>query len=218
MDPYGANKASSRLVEATVEGETVFIHESILTRSPGLFTLYNDGSQQASQDSVVIHDVGLLEFEILMLAIYGIRRSILGYEEYTGVHFIKALTLCEQFRCQPVVYDSIAKCVKEYFHRFSYWMSIPDNVLTNQLHIEQMIDINEAYMAYKVHFRRGRPCAFRKISFGVLLWKFCPSHIYNKHSHLLDHGLTHAVSLAGIRCRDYVQPFAAEDIELFSPV
>ncbi|KAI0478266.1 hypothetical protein F4859DRAFT_513850 [Xylaria cf. heliscus] len=214
--PRGQIMDGSRIVVAIVEGNAVLIHARVLVHSHVLCEIYNNGSEVAVTDRAVFPDIGLPEFKILMLAIYGIKCPILGQQTYAGVDYIKALSLSNIFRCEARVYDSIAKCTRGYFSGFKNWAAIPSNGLTQDLHRKHMMDINEAFKEYKMHVRGSGSPAFADNAFAILLWEFCPARVFCLYSDILDHELVRQVSNAALRQRENISPFSAQETKLFT--
>ncbi|KAI0546362.1 hypothetical protein F4679DRAFT_587544 [Xylaria curta] len=205
----------STIVPVVVGSKVVFIHARVLVHSHVLYDLYTNGSEADFGNRGVLAGIGLPEFKILMLAIYGIKSPILGFQAYAGADYIKALALCNALRCEARVYDSIVECTRGYFNSFKNWKEIPFNGLTQDLHRKQIIDINDAYKAYKIHTRSG-PAAFTDNAFALLLWEFCPARAYCLYSDILDEELVRQVSIAALRQRDNLSPFSAQETKLFT--
>ncbi|KAI8954364.1 hypothetical protein F4801DRAFT_575441 [Xylaria longipes] len=205
-----------RIVAAVVGDKAVLIHARVLVRSQVLYEIFNNGSEAAVTNRGVFPEIGLPEFKILMLAIYGINSPILGHQAYAGVDYVKALTLCNTFRCQAGVYDAIAECARGHFCAFKNWGGIPSNGLTQDLHRKQILDINEAHMAYKAHIRGDGPVAFTDNAFAILLWEFCPARVWCVYSYILDQDLVRQVSNAALRMRENIHPFSAQETKLFT--
>ncbi|KAI0450103.1 hypothetical protein F5B21DRAFT_508533 [Xylaria acuta] len=214
--PHGQIMDGSRIVAAVVGGKAVLVHARVLVRSQVLYEIFNNGSEAAVMNRGVFPEIGLPEFKILMLAIYGINSPILGHQAYAGADYIKALSLSNTFRCQADVYDSIAECARGHFSAFKNWGAIPSNGLTQDLHRKQMLEINEAYKAYKTHIRGDGPVAFTDNAFAVLLWEFCPARVYCLYSDILDQELVRQVSNAALRQRENIHPFSAQETKLFT--
>jgi hypothetical protein len=194
----------------------VLVHERVLHRSRILFSIFNNNSEAAASNVAVLPNIGLREFKIIMLAIYGIRCPILGVQEYAAVDYVKALTLANTYQCRPEVYDSIADCTQGYFWNFTNWKSIPDVGITMSMHFNKIMEINEAYKAYKTHAFAGGSPAFFKSSFAILLWVHCPASVYVTYCDRLDADLVREVSIAAMTKRDYAIPFSNDEIKLFS--
>ncbi|KAI1746725.1 hypothetical protein F4782DRAFT_536164 [Xylaria castorea] len=214
--PRGQIMDGSRMVVAVVGGKAVLIHARVLVRSQVLYEIYNNGSEAAVMNRGVFPEIGLPEFKILMLAMYGINSPVLGCQEYAGADYIKALSLSNTLRCQAGVYDSIAECARGHFSAFKNWKEIPSNGLTQDLHRKQIIDINEAYKTYKTHIRSDGPVPFTDNAFSILLWEFCPARVYCLYSSILDQELVRQVSNAALRHRDNIHPFSAQETKLFT--
>ncbi|KAI0436944.1 hypothetical protein F4803DRAFT_556496 [Xylaria telfairii] len=206
----------SRIVSAIVKGTTVLIHARVLKRSRVLYETYNNGSESAINNQAVFPEIGLPEFKILMLAMYGVNNHILGHRDYAGVDYVKALSLSNTFRCQPEVYDSITECARGHFSALQNWGAIPCNGLTWHLHRQHMRDINSAFKLYQDHFRGDGPVAFSHNSFAVLLWELCPARVYCMYSDTLDPGLVRQVSNAALRHRENIHPFSFLETKLFT--
>ncbi|KAH8161958.1 hypothetical protein CIB48_g6295 [Xylaria polymorpha] len=214
--PHNQIMDGSRIVGAIIDGTAVLIHARVLVRSHVLFETYNNGSEWAVNNQAVFSGIGLPEFKILMLAIYGVNNPILGQQEYAGADYIKALSLSNTFRCQPEVYDSIAECARGYFSALKNWGAIPCNGLTWHLHREHMRDINSAFKLYQDHVRGDGPVAFAQNAFAVLLWEFCPARVYCMYSDILDPYLVRQVSNAALRQRENIHPFSSLETKLFT--
>ncbi|KAI0860554.1 hypothetical protein F4860DRAFT_478831 [Xylaria cubensis] len=214
--PRGQIMDGSRIVSAFVSGQVVLIHASVLVHSKVLYEIYNNGSEADVMNRCVFPDIGLPEFKILMLAIYGIKSPILGFRAYEGADYVKALSLCDSLHCQDRVYDSIVECTRGHFNAFKNWKQIPFNGLTQDLHRKEILDINEAYKAYKTHIRSDGPAAFTDNAFALLLWEFCPARAYYLYSDILDEELVRQVSIAALRQRDNISPFSAQETKLFT--
>ncbi|TGJ77135.1 hypothetical protein E0Z10_g10744 [Xylaria hypoxylon] len=207
---------SGRIVIAVVSGNAVLIHAKVLDCSEHLHEIFNNGSEEALMDRATFPNIGLPEFKILMLAIYGVKCPILGHQAYAGVDYIRALCLSNKFGCQPAVYDSVAECTRGHFNAFTNWMSIPTNGLTQDLHKKQIMEINDAFKAYKEHIRDDGQKAFMGISFAILLWEFCPAHIYCLYSARLDHELVRLISHAAFRKKEPTASFSPQESKLFT--
>ncbi|TRX93697.1 hypothetical protein FHL15_005373 [Xylaria flabelliformis] len=214
--PRGQIMDGSRIVSAFVGGKAVLIHARVLVHSKVLYEIYNNGSEADIMNRCVFPEIGLPEFKILMLAIYGIKSPILGFQAYEGADYIKALSLCTTFRCEARVYKSIVECTRGYFNAFKNWKEIPFNGLTQDLHRKEILDINEAYKAFKSHTRGDQPIMFTDNDFALLLWEFCPVRAYCLYSDILDRELVRQVSIAALRQRDNISPFAGHDSSLFN--
>ncbi|KAI1741279.1 hypothetical protein F4680DRAFT_458135 [Xylaria scruposa] len=206
----------STIVPVVVGCKVVLIHAKVLVRSRVLYEFYNNGSEANFGSRGVFAGIGLPEFKILMLAIYGIKSPILGFQAYAGADYIKALSLSNTLRCEARVYDSIVECARGYFNSFKNWKEIPFNGLTQDLHRKQIIDINDAYKMYKTHLRSDGPVAFTDNAFALLLWEFCPARAYCLYSDILDEELVRQVSIAAFRRQDNLSLFSAQETKLFT--
>lgn len=200
----------------TIGNVDVWIHTSVLARSQALDEIFVLGSRESVLGRAVLPNVGLPEFKILMLAIYGTGTPILGHQAYTGVDYMKALSLSDTLRCDAAVYESVAQYARGHFSAFKNWMSIPYNSMTQALHRTKILEINEAYKAYKGHVRTDGPRAFMDNSFAILLSTFCPANVYCLYSDALDGGLVLQVSNASLLQRGCDTPFSAEETKLFT--
>ncbi|KAI0426769.1 hypothetical protein F5Y09DRAFT_345352 [Xylaria sp. FL1042] len=191
--------------------QPVHIHPQVYFRSDMLQEMFINGSEHG-----VLPDVGLQEFKIVMLAIYGINCPILGHATYKGVDYINALGLCIKLRCDGSVYESVVQCMRGYFSAFQEWVTIPRNAMTQDLHRTKLLEINDCFKAYKKYVCDGRPAPFPVNCFAILLAQLCPDNVYNWYSDVLDAELVCQVSMALMRQRGNIMPFTVEEEELFT--
>ncbi|KAI0802124.1 hypothetical protein GGR55DRAFT_701245 [Xylaria sp. FL0064] len=208
----GDELVNGRVVTVHVDCQTVRIHDLVLFRSEVLLEIFMYGDNEA-----VLSSVGINEFKILMLAMYGIKNPIFGHSAYKGIDYIKAIALCLKLRCDGPVYEAIAQCTKGHFCAYKYWKGIPRNAMTQDLHRSKIMEINECYKAFKNYVCGGVPAPFAVNSFAILLAKFCPDDVYNIYSDAIDLQLARQVGNALIRQRDVMVPFSPDEEDLFTP-
>ena len=197
-----------------VAGQEVLVHARILINSRFLYETFHNGSIDDISDSVTLPGVELQELKLVMTALYGINSPILGHEAYTGADYIRALSLSNALGCEPFVYKSLSDCARGYFHGFKDWKSIPFNGLTHDLHRKLIMDINEAYKAYR---NRGPgPHAFFEHSFGIMMLEFCPRQVYAVYDEQLDEEFVHLVAGVSYRKSFLDYPFEADETLLFT--
>ncbi|KAI0396305.1 hypothetical protein F5Y17DRAFT_472754 [Xylariaceae sp. FL0594] len=204
----------SRIIKFAVGSKEVLVHARVLVHSEFLFESFNNGSIDDVCDQAPLPGVGVQEFKLVMLAMYGINCPILGFNTFKGVDYIHALCLARDLRCAEFVYQSLCDCTRGHFHLYKHWKSIPFNPMTTEFHRDMLLDVYKAYKAYR---KRGAfvPHAFREHAFGILVLETCPEEVYTIYREQLGGRFWNL--LGGLhRRKTRGNPFSANEVLLFT--